>query len=112
MQVSFGVIRQVQLNLFDHVFAIGVFLLSSMFAYFVYVEAGENTEAMYWSIYAFGTFFIPGMITVYPGYKMQRDSTGLETKQPRGGNLSKFQAIAIFSWIVGLGLILVFVTQF
>ena len=107
-----GVIRQVQLTLFDHILAIVIFLLSSTFAYSVYVESGQNTEAMYWSIYAFGAFFIPGIITVYPGYKMQRDSTGLKTKQPRGKNLSRFQAISIFSWIVGLGLILVFITQF
>ena len=107
-----GVIRQDQLKLFDHVFAIGVVLISGAFAFSVYVKAGQNTESVYWSIYAFGAFFIPGIFTAYPGYKKQRDSQGFETKQPRGRNLSRFQAVAIFSWIVGLGLALVFVTQF
>ena len=107
-----SVIRQGQLSLFNHVIAIVVFLVSSAFAYSVYVKSGQNPEATYWSIYAFGAFFIPGIFIAYPGYKKHRDSTGLETKQPRGRNLSRFQSISILSWIVGLGLILVYITQF
>ena len=107
-----GVIRQDQLSLFNHVIAIGVCLVSSAFAYSVYVKSGQATEATYWSIYAFGAIFIPGIFTAYPGFKKVRDITGLETKQPRGRNLSRFQSIAIFSWIVGLGLVLLYVTEF
>ncbi len=104
--------RPNQLSLYNHAIAIIVCLVSATFAFSVYVKSGQNTEAMYWSIYAFGAFFIPGIFTAYPGYKKQRDSTGLEIKQPRGRELSKFQAISIFLWIVGVGLILVFFTQF
>ncbi len=104
--------RPDQLSLYNHVVALFVCLVSGAFAFSVYIKSGQNTEALYWSIYAFGAFFIPGIITAYPGYKKQRDSTGLETKQPRGRNLSKFQAIVIFLWIVGLGSVLVFLTQF
>jgi peptidoglycan/LPS O-acetylase OafA/YrhL len=97
---------------FDHIFALGVVLISAAFSFFVYVETGQNSESIYWSVYAFGAFFLPGIYTAYPGFKKQRDHRGFEVKVPRGRNLSRVQAITIFSWIVGLGLVIVYVTQF
>lgn len=98
--------------MFDHVFAIGVVLISAAFSFFVYVESGQNSNSIYWAIYAFGAFFLPGIFTAYPGFSKQRDSRGFEVRSPRGKNLSRFQAVAISLWVVGLGLGLVCVTQF
>ncbi len=98
--------------MFKHIFALSVGLLAAALAFSVYVESGQTAESVYWSVYAFGAVFLPGIFTAYPGFKKQRDSRGFEIKVPRGRDLSKFQAITIFSWIVGVGLIIVYVTQF
>ena len=100
------------LKLIDHIFALGVVLISAAFSFFVYVESGQNIESIFWSIYAFGAFFLPGIFTAYPGFQKQRDSRGFEVKIARGRNLSKFQSVAIVSWIVGLGLVITYITQF
>lgn len=99
------------MRLIDHLFAIGVLLISIAFAFMVYVNSGQNTASIFWSIYAFGTFFLPGIITAYPGYRKHMDSSGFEVRSPRGRNLSKLQAIIIFSWLAGFGLVLVYVIQ-
>lgn len=100
------------MKLFDHIFALGVLLISAAFAFLIYVESGQNSQSVLWSIYAFGAVFLPGLFTAYPGSKKQRDGRGFEVNMPRGKNLSRFQAASILSWIVGLGLVVVYVTHF
>jgi len=100
------------LKAFDHFFGIGVILIAAAFAFSVYVKNGQTTESILWAIYTFGAFFLPGIYTVYPGSEKQTDSRGFEVKIPRGRKLSKFQSASIVTWIVGLGLVIVYVTQF
>ncbi len=77
----------------------------------VYMKSGQDTASILWSIYAFGAFFLPGIITAYPGYRKHIDSRGFEVRSPRGRNLSKLQIIVLFTWLVGFGLVLVYVIQ-
>jgi hypothetical protein len=98
--------------LINHIFALGVLIISVSFSYFIYLKSGQNTESVYWAIYAFGAFFLPGIFTVYPGFSKKKNSRGFEVKIPRDKNLSRFQAASILCWIVGLGLLIVYVTQF
>ena len=104
--------EQHPLKLIDSIFTLAVLLVSLAFGYFVYVKSEQNPASIYWAIYAFGCFFIPGIITAYPGYDEVVDNHGFTIKKPRGQQLSMYQAITIFGWIVGLGLLLVYITQF
>ena len=87
-------------------------MIATAFAFSVYVKTDQTSESVLWCIYAFGSIFLPGIFTAYPGSEKRIDSSGFQVKVPRVKKLSKFQAASIFIWIVGLGLVIVYVTQF
>jgi len=106
------VIRKKYLDLFSVIFGLLVVVSSGVFSFYIYTNTGEDVSSILWGIYAFGAFLIPGLITAFPGHKKKIDRSGLEISVPRGKDLSKNQALLVFGWIVGVGLLLVYVTQF
>jgi hypothetical protein len=109
--VSLDVIRKQKLRIVNFLFITVILLISSVFSYNAYIKGGGNIASILWGIYAFGAFLIPAIIIVHPGEKTETDNNGWKVKVPRGKNLSKAQASIIFSWIVGFGLLMVYVTQ-
>ncbi len=97
---------------FNIIFCICVLLLSAGLAFFVYVKSGQTIDSLFWAAYAFGGVFFAGLFTAFPGGSKRKNEWGEMVKVGNINNLSKTQSFIIFAWIVGVGLALVYVTQF
>jgi hypothetical protein len=53
-----------------------IFFISGAFGVFIYFQSGSDRYSLLWSIYAFGSFFIPGMFALYPGGKKKTNEWG------------------------------------